>query len=450
VTYGWKEKREVDTGKSMGAGGVMSVNENQYNEKKSLRYVIGKTARFEDLAADCVAFANARGGIIVIGIEDDAVLPAVNQKIDDVLPSLINKRITELSTNVSVAATREMADNGGEYIRLMIFPNTQSIACTNNGKYYYRIADTSRPLFPDELGRLFTDKTSFVWETSNTRKVSRNNYDNDKLQAFVDSIHDSKRVSQFVKAKSIDELLDYYHMADRDYLTNLGVLWIGKRNDRFLLPNTPMIQFFKYDERGNRVNKIVWDDCSLNPAELIDSVWQKVPDWQEGIEVPDGMYRKLIANYEEVVIRELLTNALVHRPYTTGGDLFLNLYPNRLEIKNPGRLPIGVTPENILHQSVRRNTAMAQLFYDLHLMEKEGSGYDRMYQVLLNDGKEQPEVVEGEDSVTVIIRRNIIKPDRLTFINRINNSYSLTQTVLYCAENSQGSEFQDQDYTETD
>jgi ATP-dependent DNA helicase RecG len=50
-----------------------------------------------------------------------------------------------------------------------------------------------------------------------------------------------------------------------------------------------------------------------------------------------------------------------------------------------------------------------------------------MYQVLLNDGKEQPEVIEDEDSVTVIIRRNIIKPDILTFINRINNSYSLTQ-----------------------
>ena len=53
--------------------------------------------------------------------------------------------------------------------------------------------------------------------------------------------------------------------------------------------------------------------------------------------------------YDEVVVRELLANALAHRPYTQRGDIFLNLHPDRLEVHNPVVLPIGVTPRNILH-----------------------------------------------------------------------------------------------------
>ena len=59
------------------------------------------------------------------------------------------------------------------------------------------------------------------------------------------------------------------------------------------------------------------------------------------------------------VVRELLVNALVHRPYTQQGDIYLNLHPDRLEMVNPGRLPLGVTPRNILHASRRRNDRLA-------------------------------------------------------------------------------------------
>jgi ATP-dependent DNA helicase RecG len=72
-----------------------------------------------------------------------------------------------------------------------------------------------------------------------------------------------------LKKKSTDELLDHYHLADRDILTNLGVLWLGKRNDRSNLLYAPTIQFFKFDERGEKVNRLFWDDHSLNPKELI-------------------------------------------------------------------------------------------------------------------------------------------------------------------------------------
>jgi len=46
-------------------------------------------------------------------------------------------------------------------------------------------------------------------------------------------------------------------------------------------------------------------------------------------------------------------------------------------VVNPGPLPLGVTPQNVLHTTVRRNEHLARLFHDLKLMEREGSGFDR-------------------------------------------------------------------------
>ncbi len=85
------------------------------------------------------------------------------------------------------------------------------------------------------------------------------------------------------------------------------------------------------DEQDQKVNKLVWDDYSKNPMELLQAVLDEIPDWKEGIEMADGILRKNISNYEEPVIRELVVNALVYRPYTTKGDIFINLFPDRLD-----------------------------------------------------------------------------------------------------------------------
>jgi ATP-dependent DNA helicase RecG len=411
---------------------VIAVQENTYNEKKSLRVVTGKTANFEELAKDCVSFANVRGGNIVIGIEDTDELPPEGQTINENLPARIQKRISELTINTGIAAELKTAENGGSYILIRVHPSVATIASTTDGKYYYRISDTSVPLPPDELMRLLTDKPSFIWETKQVKTAGRNSYDREKMDTFITNIRNSPRVSSFVKNKTPEDLLDYYLMAEGGFLTNLGVLWVGKRNDRAKLSYAPVIQFLKYDENGSKINKIVWDDFSLNPAELIEAVWEQIADWKEGVEIADGMFRKFIPNYEEAVIRELITNALVHRPFTIRGDIFINLFPDRLEITNPGLLPLGVTPANILHKTVRRNQQLAQVFYDLKLMEREGSGFDKIYETLLVNGKQPPETKEAEDSVTVIIRKRIIKAEIVSFLNRINDEYQLNQREVIC------------------
>lgn len=400
--------------------------EGQLLDKKSLRFVTGKTADWDSLAKHCIAFTNAQGGQLQIGIEDDDDLPPVEQRIDPALPDLIRRKVGERTVNVNVLPEIRRADNGAEYIDLRI-PRSMAVASTPDGHYFLRVADESKPVVGDDVMRLAAERSALPWETQTTLHVSRSDTDPQKLATFVAGIRASDRVKESVKEKTEGELLDHYLLAYGEWLTNLGILCVGRRQDRARLGTAPVIQFIKYDELGKKVNKIAWDDFSQTPMELIEAVWREVPDFRERYELPDGLFRQHVPLYDEIVVRELLVNALAHRPYTQRGDIFLNLHPDRLEVVNPGLLPLGVTPQNLLHTTVRRNEHLAKIFHDLKLMEREGSGYDKMYEVLLSQGKSVPEPKEGPDRFEVTVRRRILKPQIIDFMAKADQTFQLTQ-----------------------
>jgi ATP-dependent DNA helicase RecG len=234
-------------------------------------------------------------------------------------------------------------------------------------------------------------------------------------------------VKASVKEKTPDELLSHYALAQGPSLTRLGVLLLGSTFDRRALGTAPLVQAIKYDEQGQKINKWVWDDNELSAVELVDAIWRELPDFRESYEVAEGLYRRSVPAYDEKVVRELLVNALVHRPYTQQGDIYLNLHPERLEVVNPGRLPLGVTPRNILHASRRRNEALARVFHDLGLMEREGSGFDLIYDRLLSQGRPAPLPEEGIDWVKVTIQRRIAKPEVMRLMAEADARYQLTQ-----------------------
>jgi ATP-dependent DNA helicase RecG len=404
--------------------------EGQTLDQKSLRCALGKHDDADGLACDCVGFANATGGTILLGIEDGQDEPPATQRVTDDFADRLRKRLAQITVNVGVAVRKATAGNGGEFVEVQVFRNEQSIAATSDGRYFIRVSDETRRLLPDDLGRLMAEKNSFVWELQTTKRIPAHGYDEAKLTEFVERVRASDRVSEFVRGKAEAELLEHYLFVRTGLLTNLGILWVGRREDRAALLYPPEIQCIKYDERGRKVRKQVWNDYSLNPLELIETVWREVPDWKEFYELPDGLFRKSVPHYDEVVVRELLANALAHRPYTQRGDIFLNLHPDRLEVHNPGLLPIGVTPRNILHTSSKRNPHLAKVFYDLKLMEGEGSGFDRMYEVLLTSGRPIPEVQQGDDRVVVTVRKQITRTAIVDFMVKADQSLPLSQKEL--------------------
>ncbi len=400
--------------------------EGQHLDRKSLRKVTGKTADFADLARHCVCFANGSGGQLLIGIEDAEAEPPAEQRIPPSLLDRIRKRIGELTVNVDVAAEVRTSDGGGEYLVLTV-PRSVGVASTSDGRYYVRVGDTCRPVVGDDVLRLAAERPSLPWETMTSLRVPRSRCDTTKRARLAEALRGSDRVKPSVREKTDEELLDHYGLAVGDVLTNLGVLLVGATTDRARLGTAPVVQAIRYDDRGVKVAKHVWDDHSLSPVELVDAVWQGVPDFREAYELPDGLFRSRVPAYEEVVARELVVNTLVHRPYTQRGDVFLNLHPDRLEVVNAGRLPLGVTPQNILHASRRRNDGLARVLHDLKLMEREGSGFDLMYDRLLASGRAAPTVTEGVDSVHVVVPRRVVHPGVIRLIADADQRYQLSQ-----------------------
>ena len=400
--------------------------EGQLLDQKSLRAVTGKTADWNEIAKDCIAFANASGGRLLLGIEDGQDVPPSGQQIPADLPDTVRRKLAERTVNLAALPDVVTASNGGQYIELRI-PRAMAVASTTDGRYFLRVADQSKPVTGDDVMRLASERSALPWDTQTTLHIPRIDADAGKRDRLLSALRASDRVKASVKEKSDDELLDHYQLAQGNDLTNLGVLCLGRQHQRAQLIASPVIQFIKYDDHGQKVNKLVWDDHTQSPMELIEAVWLEVPDFREHYELPDGLYRQKVPAFDEIVVRELLVNALVHRPYTQRGDIFLNLHPDRLEVVNPGPLPLGVTPQNVLHTTVRRNEHLARLFHDLKLMEREGSGFDKIFEVLLSQGRPAPELIETHDRVQVTVHRRILKPEIIDFIARADQTYQLTQ-----------------------
>lgn len=400
------------------------MKESQTYDRKSIRTVSGKSADFDEIAKDCVAFANRDGGHLHIGIEDDQELPPPAQYFPESLKETVVRRINERTYNVALVPTIVKAENGGEYLDLEVLRSVVSIASTTKGGYFIRDNDESKPIAPEELIRAVADKSSYSWETKVTAKIKVEQCDQVKLNKLISKIQESDRVSSFVKDKTVEETLEYYSLVGEDgYLTNLGVLWLGTQPQRARLLYSPAVQFIRYDAGGHKIYKQMWDDYSMNPDELLEDIWKSIPDWREINEVSDGLWRKEIPAYDEKVVREVLCNAIAHRPYTTRGDVYIDIYPDKMVVTNPGRLPLGVTPNNILRTRVKRNQELSRLFYALHIMEGEGSGYDLMYETQLSVGKTIPIVKEGDDSVFVTIERKIVSKEASRIYDYIQFAY---------------------------
>ena len=408
------------------------MKENSLYDKKSLREITGKNADWNEVAKDCVAFSNAQGGVIDYGIEDDADAPPADQKVSEDIAINLENKISGKTLNVSAHAEILTHENGGQYIRLHIARGTSS-ASTTSGKYFTRVSDNSVPLTGDDITRLSAEKGYYRWEDEES-KWSWKDADKEKLKMLLLNLRNSNRVSDFIKQKEDKELLDYYFLTveESDKMTNLGVLFIGTQSQRGRLMNAPVVQCIQFDQYGDKVWKFLIDDFTKNPQEIIEAIWNNVPVWRESNEISDGLFRKEIPAYDEAVVRELTCNALVHRPYTVRGDIFINIHPDRIEVVNPGALPLGVTPQNILHKTVKRNGHFANLCYALRMMEREGSGYDKMYEVLLSNGKQIPIVEEGDDYVKAIVGRRIISQEAIKVIRYALQVTELRQKQIIC------------------
>lgn len=396
--------------------------EDKDTDYKSLRKVTGKTADLKKLAENCVCFANAQGGRIIIGIEDEDSAPPPSQSVNIEDVNKLVKTLRSLTDGVGIVNPEILEHaNGGQYFELRIMPSTRIIATTTSGKVFIRVSDNCYPVGNEELTDLAAEKTAFQWEIVSPQKIDIIEADKEQIDKLLSDLKKSDKVSDFIKEKEDVEILEFYQLVNEGRLTNLGVLWLGKPAQRARLSYPITVQYIVYNELEEKVRKKEWHYHIHNPKNLVLEIEKEAVELTYSTEIPDGLFRKSIRQYPKEVVREILINAIAHKKYTISGDIFIEVYHDRLTITSPGGFPIGITKDNILHERHRRNPHLINLLGVLKLMEGEGSGIDLVYQKLAMDAKPLP-LIEGEFNVKYMKSKRF-RSTKLSTYKKVQTGY---------------------------
>ena len=122
------------------------------------------------------------------------------------------------------------------------------------------------------------------------------------------------------------------------------------------------------------------------------------------------MFREYVEDYSEIVIRELLVNALAHRDLSRQQIIEIRKYDDGgyLEFESPGTFPEGVTSENFLRKTNPRNPNVMDILREIGLAEKAGSGFDKIFTDLLKKGKSLIKPEETETSVIFRVKADVV------------------------------------------
>ncbi len=138
---------------------------------------------------------------------------------------------------------------------------------------------------------------------------------------------------------------------------------------------------------------------------LPDQIKQSIQLLQQNIWlIPkiEGGVRKDIPAYSETVLREVITNSLVHRDYRKMHQpIKISMFDNRIEIENPGGLMPGLTTLNLVHKRDWRNPLLAELMKKFGFGEMDGQGIDRLYAMTIAIKVPPPIFFDNQNSFTV-------------------------------------------------
>lgn len=408
--------------------GMKFNTEDKNTEYKSIQKIRSGDKGFKDLAGTCVALANAQGGKIYIGIDNKTLTVGPGQAISAQEQNDAVSKLRSLCFSVAITASDIMEDeNGSQYFIITVYPSTRTIASTSDGKLFVRIVDKCEPVRSEDIQRLAEEKGAYQWEINSTRYMWNDPVVLQSLHKFADDIRESPRVKDHIKQLDDIEIAENYHLIDGEKLTNLGVLWLGTPKQRANICYPLTVQYIVYNSMEEKVRKEEWHDLTMNPMELLLDVERKAIELTYSYEFPNGLYRKEIRHYNPKLLRELLVNAFAHKSYTISNDITIKVFTDRLEIANPGGLPLGISKENILHTKHRRNPNMIEIMSAYELMEGEGSGYDLIYELNAKEVKLPPEIESSYNEVKVTQRAEIIDAELLPLLDFVMKNYQLTQ-----------------------
>ncbi|MCP5503332.1 MAG: putative DNA binding domain-containing protein [Leptospiraceae bacterium] len=375
--------------------------------------------RPESLAKEIVAFANFKGGHIIIGVDDiSKEIIGLQRKnfeewlMDTVFAKYITPSIIPIYQEISLENDKKLAVITVEQGSLKPYAVKKSETET----IYIRIGSTSRIADREQILRMSQESGYYHFEIAPVSGTS---------------IHqiDSELFSHFYKKTMEEEVVDWNDFQLR--LSQLDFLVAGTRSE-FVCSIAGLILFGKdilrfLPQYGIRIIRYkstevelecIEDKLFTNPiarikklAEIekngiVDSAITYLAEHLSEVKIDkDGITRIREWRVPESILRELIVNGLIHRDYTKRTKNEIRIFSDRIEFESAGRLPNTLTIEKIkIGQKYPRNPILVQYAQYLNLMEHKGLGIRKVVLAeLKKHGFAEPIFQETEDSFCVIV-----------------------------------------------
>jgi len=376
------------------------------------------------LAKELVAFANLRGGRVLLGVDDDGHVvgitrPRLEEWVmttcrDKIRPELIPyfEVIKDVEPGKDIAVVQ--VDRGW---------GVHHVWHDNHRSYYIRVGSQSREASPNELERLFQQRGAFRLEIRGVSGSSMIDLDRRRLRDYFQRVRQQAVPAQddiegWRRLLINTELL--VEEEGRTPATVAGLLLFCPNPNRFL-PQAGVdaaaypekIKDYAAKERASLRGPMTplfsreLEEVTNVPVFLLIEnglVEQAVEFVRRNTGVSatlaDGARRQERLTFPEEAVREGIVNALVHRNYLLSStDIELSIYEDRLEIVSPGRLPNGITPPRMMIGCrAARNQLLKDVMRDYACLEHMGMGIPRkIVKCMMEHNKTVPDLIEDDE-----------------------------------------------------
>jgi ATP-dependent DNA helicase RecG len=353
------------------------------------------------LREEAVCLANAHGGTIVLGVRDN--VRTKKEAIQGVgvydIPGL--RRAIYDGTDPHILTDIEELVEQEQTLLLIHIPKGLPPHTTSDGVSKIRVGAECKPLTGRMLAQLLASggQRDFTAEILKEADIERlNPTDVAALRGIITHEGRDKKLASLGDR----DLLAALGLTIDGRLTLAGVLLLGRSDVLGHAVPQHEVTFIRYDrptrydQRSDMRGSLL---SILKEMENLISVNNRIKTVQEKgfrqLELPDLSWE---------VGREAILNAMTHRDYFVRQGIQVALRRDRMEITSPGGFVGGVRPDNILrHPPVHRNELLARVFQTIGMVNRVGLGVDRIYEGLLELGKDLPRYSADESHVQLTI-----------------------------------------------
>ncbi|HEP1800681.1 TPA: putative DNA binding domain-containing protein [Streptococcus suis] len=379
--------------------------ENQYLDRKSAR------KKPSELLKHLIAFANADGGQLVIGIEDEKQENIITgfkdgraYPIDDF--KKIDREMRETPLDLSFEEIPVINHKGEEDFILVISVELSSnrVIAAPNDDVYLRQGDESVKLSYEQRTQLSYDKGQRFFEDEFVPDASLEDIDETIVQDFKSHFDLSER--------STEEILKARRFLVNGKLTKAAILLFGKYPSAFFPQARVRFQRFDGTDMGtgssfNVIKEVTFDDAlPILIIKVRDFIRTQLREFQY---LDDNGQFQILPEYPEFAWFEGVVNAVTHRDYSVYGDhIRVLMFDDRLEIHSPGKLPNIVTVENIKHERFSRNPRIARTLTEFGWVREMNEGVKRIYSEMESAFLHEPKFSEPGNKVVLALENNIV------------------------------------------